>query len=153
MKLWTAVVELKASANSVTYAESLGYLNSENVKLVDDFRSTSSAANEFVRGRCESLVKLCRELSITLDVVRMMELRDSFSELLMFVKLASRFSVERVIEEIGKKTPDFRVLAGSPIFVELKALTVVDGATKHRKIIADGLEKRIELESKIVMAG
>jgi hypothetical protein len=149
MKLWTAVSGLKASANTVTYAESLSYLSAENVRLVEQFRPASSAGGDFVRRRCSFLTDLCQELTATLNVTRMMELRDSFSELLMFVRLAGLFSVERVAEEAGKKTPDFQVLEDKTLFIELKALTVVDGALKHGKIIADGLKARIELEAKI----
>jgi hypothetical protein len=149
MSLSTSITELKASANAVTYAEILTYLSEDNVRLIDQFRSGSPSATEFVKSRILQLAALCQELEATLNAGRMVELNNLFSETLMFVKLAGQFLAERVPEIPQDQTPDFQIKFDNlDLFVEGKALNVADGKAKHRKIMEEGLDTKIEMEEK-----
>jgi hypothetical protein len=149
MKLWEAVRKLQATCNNFTYSESLAYLSKQNVDLIDHFDANSEADRQFIQRRCRKLSEACEAIINTFDVGQLMELKNGFSELLMFVKLRQKFLVKPVARE-QLETPDYQIdFHGQDLFLEVKALGVVGGTAKHCEIMDQGLESKIDVEKQI----
>jgi hypothetical protein len=149
IKLWEHLLPLHQAVSNYGNHATLLYLSRENAKLVDEFSGTAEAVSH-VRSEVKNLNKICDEcVSNISNDQRLMDLKDAFSELLMFVKLSSKCVVEK-IPETSTKTPDFKIShRGNGMFVELKALNMSGGLSKYKSIMTDALDGKIKQEKHI----
>ena len=137
---------LHQTLSPVTYNHALSYLSKENVRIIDLFEGNATAAR-VVKERIKKIHKwVGRCLADIDDVSNFVALKEDFSELLMFVKLAEQYSIESIPRE-SKPTPDFRVrFHRQELFLEMKALNILDTEANHKAIMQAALQCKIEVE-------
>lgn len=83
------------------------------------------------------------------DYNSLLELKNIYSESYIFSKLKSLLVVEKMPEQ-SNKTPDFKVkYRGADIFIELKSLNMIDGTFKHKNIMNESMQSKIDAETQI----
>ena len=106
MKLWPVILPLYQELSQLTYNHALSYLSEENVGLVDSFNG-DKAANHVIQERIEELTEIIGRCRNNIgDVKPFITLKEKFSELLMFVKLANRYPT-RPVTRTKTPTPDW----------------------------------------------
>ncbi|HUB66206.1 MAG TPA: hypothetical protein VL981_01820 [Candidatus Methylacidiphilales bacterium] len=148
MKLWASLVKMLQSVNSTTHSPVLAYITRERVKEIESFPQNGNTG-QFVRSCIRDIKEKAEKCATRIDDIDLqMALKDRFAELLMFVRLSGKCSIEKV-PETTKKTPDFRVHGYGSLFIEFKALSFVDGAFNYRNAMLEALDNKIEMESKV----
>lgn len=80
----------------------------------------------------------------------MRALADAVAEARLFLALAERLPVERVPKAKVDPTPDFKVpTANGHVFIEAKTPDVAMGSEKHRQIMNEGLDAKIDLANQL----
>jgi hypothetical protein len=127
----------------------LFYLRKENVDLVDSFTG-DEAARHVVQDRIEELAKIIDRCRHNIDDVKsFMSLKEKFSELLMFVKLANRYPT-RPIPTTNAPTPDFCVtFRMRELFVEVKSLNLLNSEANLHAIMEESLASKILIEEQV----
>ena len=83
------------------------------------------------------------------DYNSLIEIKNIYSEVYILSKLNSLLHIEK-IKECDSKTPDFKVrFRDKNIYIELKSLNMLDGVIKHKDIMYDSLDSKIEAEEQI----
>lgn len=153
MNLWNTLLPLHQALSSVTHNHALSYLNKENVALIDAFNG-DTAAKQVVERRIKEIGKIVTRCHKAVagdifDVKDFVSLKEKFSELLIFTKLASRVPTEP-IPEADKKTPDFKLtLRTGFLFIEMKSLNLVDTEPNLRSIIAEALACKMDVARQV----
>jgi hypothetical protein len=148
MKLWPNVLKMLQAVNSTTHSPVLAYITHERVKEVESFPQSGSAG-QFVQGCLRDLSERAKKCAANIgDIDCQMDFKDRFAELLMFVRLSEKCSIEKV-SETTTKTPDFRVHNFGSLFIEFKALSFVDGAYNYHNSMLEALDNKIEMEAKL----
>jgi hypothetical protein len=149
MNLWNTLLPLHQALSPVTHNHALSYLGKETIELIDSFAG-DAAATETVQKRIEEIREWADRCLAQIDNVNnFVVLKEKFSELLMFTKLARRYATE-AIPERATPTPDFRVQFKTlELFVEMKSLNLLKPEVNLRTIMNDALESKIETERQI----
>jgi hypothetical protein len=149
MSLWTTLLPLHQALSSVSHNHALSYLGKENIELIDSFTG-DEAATETVQKRIEGLRTWVDRCLADIDNVNnFVALKEKFSELLMFTKLARRYPTQ-AIPETTTPTPDFYVKFRTlDLFVEMKSLNLLNTEANLRSIMNDALESKIETEHQV----
>lgn len=83
------------------------------------------------------------------DYGSLMEITNLYAEAYILSKLRSMLSIKK-IPETSSKTPDFKVkFRDGDLYIELKSLNMFEGGLKHKKIMHDGLDRKIDIENQI----
>jgi len=83
------------------------------------------------------------------DYNSLIEIKNTYSEAYILSKLQSLLHIDK-IQEGDSKTPDFKArFRDEDIFIELKSLNMLEGTIKHRDIMHDSLDSKIEAEEQI----
>ena len=140
---------LHQALSSVTHNHALSYLSKDNIAMIDSFTG-DAIATETVQKRIEGIRYWADRCKADIDKVgNFVVLKEKFSELLMFTKLARRYQTEAIPEK-ATPTPDFRVRFKTlELFVEMKSLNLLDPDVNHRTIMSDALERKIETERQL----
>ena len=149
MNLWNTLLPLHQALSSVSHNHALSYLGKDNIALVDSFTG-DAAATEIVKKRIEGIREWADRCLAQIDNVNnFVALKEKFSELLMFTKLARRYPTQ-AIPERATPTPDFRVQFKTlDLFVEMKSLNLLNPEVNLRTTMSDALESKIETERQI----
>jgi len=153
MNLWNTLLPLHQALSPVTHNHALSYLSKERIELVDSFAGDATV-KQVVQRRINEIGKIvarCHKAVVgdIFDVKDFVALKEKFSELLMFTKLASRFPTE-AIPEADSKTPDFKLtLSTGCVFVEMKSLNLLDTEQNLRSIIMDALACKMEVANQV----
>lgn len=149
MNLWNTLLPLHQALSSVSHNHALSYLGKDNIELIDSFTG-DAAATEIVKKRIEGIREWADRCLAQIDNVNnFVALKEKFSELLMFTKLARRYPTQ-AIPERATPTPDFRVQFKTlDLFVEMKSLNLLNPEVNLRTIMNDALESKIETERQI----
>jgi len=149
MNLWKTLLPLHQALAPVTHNHALAYLRKENTQIIDSFVG-DRAATEIVQNRIEEIREwVVRCLGDIDNVKNFVALKEKFSELLMFTKLARRYPTQ-AIRKTPTPTPDFRVTFRTlEFFVEMKSLNLINAEGNHRSIMNDALGSKIEMERQV----
>ena len=80
------------------------------------------------------------------DYNSLLEIKNTYSEAYIFSKLQSLLVIEKIPEE-RNKTPDYKVqYRGKDLFIELKSLNMFGGTFKHKEIMNESLDSKIDAE-------
>ncbi|MGD0231747.1 MAG: type II toxin-antitoxin system HicB family antitoxin [Syntrophorhabdales bacterium] len=80
------------------------------------------------------------------------ELKNTYSEAIIFSKLNSVLNIEKVLES-SSKSPDFKTtFESNTIYIEMKSLNMADGPLKHKNIMESAFEGKARLEAKLAEA-
>jgi hypothetical protein len=153
MKLWRMILPLHQAINSIMLNYPLVYLSKENIRDIEDFRG-KEAERTIIKRRIAEITKIAARCSQSLarniyEVRDFLSLKEAFSELLMFVKLARRYAIVAV-PTADLPTPDSKIRFNSgDIVIEKKSLNVVKTEKNLGRIITKALANKAEMREQI----
>lgn len=137
------ILSLKQNVNLVGASPHLDYIKTEFVEKIE----LESHKDIVFKSAFDKMYRLVDKCAICIeDYESIRELKNAYSEAYMYSKLKSLLVIDKVPEALTK-TPDFKVtFAGSPIYVETKALNMADGSFNDRRHMNAALDVKLELE-------
>lgn len=149
-----AFFKIKQDSNSVTHNPILDFFEQENLKQLDSEANNDS----FIACKKKNILKLIKDINIDFDS-KLKSAYDEYSEAITYLLFKNKFQkVERVKEEKGEKTPDFKIEFNSEnnnnteeytIYAELKSMSFADGDLNYKNAMDGALKAKINIESQI----
>ena len=137
------ILRLKQEINTIGHNYPLLYVH---IGFVD---KTEKDSNRFSDCLIAMNTQVDRCLQNYEDYRAFMDLKDIYSEALILSVLSSVADIAK-ISEGSSRSPDFRVNhLENTIYIEMKTLNMAEGTLKHRDIMEEAFEGKIELERKI----
>ena len=142
-----AYLKISHAVNEIASAYSLSAIDLEILRSFDLSAHTDDTLRRF---RTELISRMQTVRSVE-DVVAYSQVFETYGEVIAFRYLGSRVPTEPLSQRQGQPTPDFRCTPqdDKPFFVEVKTFDIVDGKFRHREMMEDGLEAKIELEEQV----
>lgn len=83
------------------------------------------------------------------DYESLVGIKNSYSEALIYAKLQALLHIEK-IPETSSRTPDFKVrYRSNDLYIELKSLNMAGGNLKHKTVMHNAMNARIDAENQI----
>ncbi|MDY0187774.1 MAG: hypothetical protein RBR16_07625 [Syntrophus sp. (in: bacteria)] len=147
MALKDDLLKLKQEINSVGMNVALKDLSND---FVDKIESEKDQDNQFCAIYSELKPLIQKALENFEDYESIIEIKNKYYEAFIYSKLKSLLQIKKINESKTEKKPDFSVtFRGREYFVELKSLNMLDGKLKHRTIMENSFNGKIELENQI----
>lgn len=142
-KLSEKILRLKQEINTIGHNYPLAYVH---IGFVDKMEKDSSRFSDCLIAMNTQVDRCLQKYE---DYRAFMDMKDTYSETLILSVLSSVMDIAK-ISEGSSRSPDFRVNhLGNTIFIEMKTLNMAEGTLKHRDIMEEAFEGKIELERQI----
>ena len=140
------LLKLKQEINSVGSSFQILYLKLDFV----DKMELEAGSNLIFKDALIEMEKLIdKALKNIEDYNSLTELKNIYSEAYILSKLQALLSIEKIPEK-STKTLDYKVnFREKNIYIELKSLNMLDGNIKHRDIMTESLNSKIDAEEQI----
>jgi hypothetical protein len=146
-KIKDKLLKLKQEINSIVCSIPLDYVN---LDFVEKMELESQENNVFKDTLKKINLLLKKALNNLGDNDSLIKIKNIYSEAYIYSKLKSVLAIQKLPEEKNKKTPDYSVkYRGKEIFIELKSPNMLGGTLKHRTIMYDALDSKIDTEMQI----
>jgi hypothetical protein len=147
--LYEEIIQLKKDVRTYGMSWSLDYIKSFFVEKLE-LEATTKSCDPVFKKTLSKMRNLIEKIKNQIDDQEsLLELKNIYSETYMYTKLKSLLFIEGISESLIP-TPDFKItFQGSPIYVEVKSLNMVDGILKHQEIMKTALDNNIEREVKM----
>ncbi|OHD07312.1 MAG: hypothetical protein A2Y41_04800 [Spirochaetes bacterium GWB1_36_13] len=145
MSLYDEYLKKFQEINDYTHNPLIGSINLHLIEAVE----IKSSHDPFLKEITKKLYDFLSKLRI--DGYReWIEVYTIYSEAELYLKLSGKIAIEHIKEEQGQKTPDFKVTIRKKEYgIELKSVSFADAFVNYREVLAEGLEKKIEIEDQI----
>lgn len=147
MQLWKHILPLQQQVSDYGTSALLLYLTRERIEKIEEASRSDDVVKKYIN-KLKNLAE--RAVSLPDQVQHQIELKEVFSEALMYVRLKSKGTVERINEVKDQKRPDFKFTSnGASSFIEVKALNMTGGAQIHKAIQDEGLENKASMQGEL----
>jgi hypothetical protein len=146
VQLWKYLLPVHQSISTYGTSALIMYCTKNRAQELEEKAKSNSTVADYINKIKElssSMTNKIEDYSIAID------LKNLFSEALMYVRLSELGSIEK-IPESDYKSPDFKFTTSkNSIFIENKALNMSGGNVIHNDIMQDGFKNKLELEKKL----
>lgn len=139
-------LKLKQDINSVGSSLPMNYINLDFIQKMELEKKENQSFKEALI-QIEKLTD--KALQNIEDYSSIIEIKNIYSEAYILSKLQALLHINK-IPELTTKTPDYIVrFRDEDIYIELKSLNMLGGTLKHKEIMNDTMESKIEVEDQI----
>jgi hypothetical protein len=141
------ILELKQELSTITNNPVMDAFNLEECKYLD----SQYSADTFIRSKVDSCLNYLRNLKIDFNP-SYKSAYEEFNEAMVYVDFSKKYATTR-IPEAKTPTPDFRLTDNGEfpfdVYVEVKALSFLDGNLNYIEAQKSSLEANIAIEEQI----
>lgn len=146
MQLWKYILPTHQIISAHGASELIRYLSKNRVQELEEDARSSETVSAYVEALRELSTLVTTDLE---DYGTIMELKNLFSEALMYVRLSHLGSIEK-IPETDEKSPDFKFqTANITVYIENKALNMTGGNLTHAAIMEEAFKNKVNMEEKL----
>jgi hypothetical protein len=141
------ILELKQETSTITNNPVMDAFNLEECKYLDNQYTTDS----FIKGKVDKCLGYLQNLKVDFNP-SYKSAYEEYNEAIIYVDLLKKFQTTRV-PEATTPTPDFSVMDNGQfpfnIYVEVKALSFLDGNLNYKEAQKSSLEANISIEKQL----
>lgn len=145
--LYERILKLKQETSSITNNPVMDAFNLDECKYLDSLYSTDT----FVKSKIDSCLGHLKNLTIDFNP-KYKSAYEEYNEAIIYTDLIKKYQTERV-PETTTPTPDFKVTYNGDfpfeIYIEVKALSFLDGNLNYIEAQKSGLESAISTEKQL----